>query len=37
MGKVLLVENKKNYKKYALKCVEKNRVIKYQMQKFLKA
>ena len=37
MGKVFLVENKKTEKRYALKCVEKNLVVKHQMEKFLKA
>jgi hypothetical protein len=31
MGKVFLVENKKTEKRYALKCVEKNLVVKHQM------
>lgn len=37
MGKVYLVENKKNEQLYALKCVEKNIVLKHEMEKFLKA
>ena len=35
MGRVFLVENRKTEQRYALKCVEKNQVIKHQMEKFL--
>lgn len=37
MGKVYLVENKKSEKLYALKCIEKNIVLRHEMEKFLVA